>query len=76
MQFSYISRLLIIIGIILVLAGILIRLAEKTSWLKTFPGTIRIQLGGLTCVFPILVSIVVSLFLTIILNIIARIIGR
>jgi hypothetical protein len=37
-----------------------------------FPGTLRIERPGFTCVVPILGSIILSLLLTIILNIIVR----
>jgi hypothetical protein len=37
-----------------------------------FPGTIRIQGAGFTCVIPLLASILFSLLLTVILNVIAR----
>jgi len=76
MQFSYLSRLLIILGGLLVLAGILIWAAGKIPWLKNLTGTLRFEVGGLTCIFPILASIGISLVLTIVLNILGRIIGR
>lgn len=76
MQFSYLSRVLIIMGGMLILAGILIWAAGKIPWLKNFPGALRFEVGGLTCIFPILASIGISLVLTIVLNILGRIIGR
>ena len=76
MPFGNLSRLLIILGGILILAGILVWAAGRIPLFKNFPGTLRFEAGGLTCIFPILASIVISLVLTLVLNIIGRIAGR
>jgi hypothetical protein len=68
------------IGRWLVIAGLGLVLLGGTIWflsrvfpnLSQLPGTIRIQSGGFTCVFPLLASIVLSIVLTILLNLIAR----
>ncbi len=68
-----IGRWLIIGGVGLALLGGLIWLLAKAfPNLSQFPGTIRIQGAGITCVFPLLASIILSILLTILLNVIAR----
>jgi hypothetical protein len=68
-----IGRWLVFAGVGLALIGGLIWLLSRLfPNLTQFPGTIRIQGAGITCVFPILASIILSILLTIVLNVIAR----
>jgi hypothetical protein len=71
------GRWLVVGGLAIVLLGGLIWLVARLfPGLSQFPGTIRIQSGGLTCVFPILASIIFSIILTILLNLIARFLNK
>jgi hypothetical protein len=75
MGLDVIGRWLVIGGILLALVGGLVWLGARLfPNLSQLPGTIRIQGGGFTCVFPILASIILSILLTILLNVLARII--
>ncbi len=75
-SFDSLGRWLVIIGITITLIGGLIWLiARLTGWEK-FPGTLKFQSGGLTCIFPILGSILISILLTVILNLVARFLNR
>lgn len=68
---------LVIFGIVLALLGGLIwLLARLFPNLSQFPGTIRIQGAGFTCVFPVLAMILLSVLLTIVLNVIARFLNK
>ncbi len=68
-----IGRWLVIAGVGLsIIGGAVWLLAKAFPNLNQFPGTIRIQSGGMTCVFPLLASLILSIILTILLNIIAR----
>lgn len=68
-----IGRWLVIAGVGLALIGSFVWLLGKFfPNLSQFPGTIRVQGAGLTCVFPLLASIILSILLTILLNIFAR----
>ncbi|MGD0005194.1 MAG: DUF2905 domain-containing protein [Anaerolineaceae bacterium] len=67
-----IGRWVVIIGIVLVVVGGLIWLLSKIPGLNQLPGTLKIELGSFTCIFPILASIVLSILLTVALNVIAR----
>lgn len=71
-NFATIGRWLVIGGIVMAITGGLIWLAGKIFPGGQLPGTIRVETGGLTCVFPLLASIVLSVVLTIVLNVIAR----
>ena len=72
-----VGRWLVIGGITLaVLGGVIWLLARVFPNLSQFPGTIRIQGAGFTCVFPLLSSILLSIILTIVLNVIARFFNR
>jgi len=67
-----IGRWVVIIGIVLVAVGGLVWLLSKIPGLNELPGTLKIELGSFTCIFPILASIVLSILLTVALNVIAR----
>jgi Na+/phosphate symporter len=68
-----IGRWLLLLGIALaVIGGLIWLLARWFPSLSQFPGTLRFQMGGLTCVFPLLASIVLSVLLTLLLNVLAR----
>jgi hypothetical protein len=71
------GRWLFIGGVVLaVLGGLIWLLARAFPGLNQLPGTIRIQSGGVTCLFPILASIILSIVLTIVLNLVARFFNR
>lgn len=73
MNLEVMGRWLLIVGAGLVLVGgVLWLLGRFFPGLSQFPGTLRWQSGGLTCVFPLLASIVISLLLTLVLNLAAR----
>lgn len=68
-----IGRWLVIAGVgLAIIGGAVWLLAKAFPNLSQFPGTIRIQGGGMTCVFPLLASLILSIILTILLNIFAR----
>ena len=67
-----IGRWLMVVGLITIVVGGLLWLSGKFLKIDTFPGTLRFEGSGFTCVFPILLSIILSLVLTLGLNIAAR----
>jgi hypothetical protein len=73
---DHISRWLIFLGLGLVAAGVLFWLFSKIITWKEIPGTLKMNLGGVTCVFPILLSIILSVVLTIVLNLIVRFLNK
>ena len=75
--FESLGRWLIVGGLaIALLGGILWLTARLFPNLSQFPGTIRIQSGGSTCVVPILASIIFSIVLTLLLNLVARLLNK
>lgn len=63
------GRLILVLGISIAIIGGLFMLIGRI-----FPNlpSFRIQIGSLTCIFPIAASILISIIATIILNIIIR----
>ena len=75
--FDMLGRWLIIGGVgLVVFGGLLLLVVRFFPNLNNLPGTIRVQTGGLTCIFPLLASIVLSVVLTIVLNVIGRFFNR
>jgi hypothetical protein len=67
------GKWLLILGVGVALSGGLIWLLGRVwSGLSNFPGTLRFQLGGATCVIPLLASILLSVVLTVLLNLAAK----
>jgi hypothetical protein len=67
------GKWLLILGLGLAAAGGLVWLLGRV-WpgMSNLPGTIRLQVGGITCVIPLLASIVLSVALTVLLNLAAK----
>jgi hypothetical protein len=61
------GKILIVLGLVLVGAGILFLLSDKIPWLGRLPGDITIKRDNFTFSFPlatcILISVIVSLLL-------------
>ncbi len=75
MNLAYIGRWLVILGVLLAVIGGLIWAFSKLFG-GSLPGTIKIETGGLTCVFPLLASLVISIILTVALNLVARLLNK
>lgn len=71
-----IGRWLVFIGLDLAALGGLVWVLGHIPGLNQFPGTLRFEGSGFTCVFPLLASIVLSILLTLGLNLIARLFHR
>ncbi len=77
MSFDSLGRLLLLLGTGLALLGGLIWLLGRAlPGLSQLPGTLKIQVSGVTCAVPILASIVLSVLLTILLNLAARFLNK
>ncbi len=76
MDFSQIGRWLIYVGIGFAITGLLFVLLGRIGTVKQFPGTLNFQIGGLTCTFPVILSILLSVVLTVVLNLIGRFLNR
>jgi hypothetical protein len=76
MDLQTIGRILLVIGIVVVFLGLALMLLGRGGFLSNFPGTLRVEGQGFSCVVPILASIILSILLTVVLNIIIRFINR
>jgi hypothetical protein len=67
-----IGRLLVVFGLLIALAGVVLMLAGRVSWLGRLPGDIHVQRGNWTFYFPLATSLLLSLVLTVVLWILGR----
>lgn len=66
------GKLFITFGLILIIIGIAISLADKIPFLGRLPGDIYIKKERFVFYFPVVTSIIISIILTLILNIFFR----
>lgn len=71
-----IGRWLIIVGLTISILGGLLWLLGRVPGFIQFPGSLRFEWSGVTCIFPLLGSIILSILLTLALNLVARIFNR
>ena len=71
-MFETIGKWIVIAGFLLIIVGLIIYVIGKIPGLEKIPGTIRIEWGGSTFIFPIFFSILLSIILTLLLNFIIR----
>ncbi len=62
--FNGLGKILIICGVVLVVLGLILVLADKIPWIGRLPGDIIIKRGKFTFYFPLMTSIIISLLLT------------
>lgn len=74
MDAQTIGRILLVVGVVVVIIGGVLVLFGRAF--DNFPGTIRIEGQGFSCIVPILASILLSIIGTIVLNVIIRLINR
>jgi hypothetical protein len=68
------GKYIVIIGIVIVLAGIVVWLFhDKLHWIGRLPGDIRIEKENFRFYFPITTMILLSLLITVIVQIVKRI---
>ncbi len=60
------GKLLIVLGLLLVGAGILFLLSDKIPWLGRLPGDITIKRDNFTFYFPLATCILISLIVSLI----------
>jgi hypothetical protein len=63
-----VSNALMGIGVLLLGAGAVLRLAGKVPWLGRLPGDIHIQKGNFSFYFPLATCLILSLLLTLLFN--------
>jgi hypothetical protein len=71
MELGQIARSLIGLGLLLVIVGAVLLIAERLGWGR-LPGDVLVRRPGFTFYAPLATSIIVSLVLTLLLNLWAR----
>jgi hypothetical protein len=66
------GRLLILLGLGAVIAGVVLLFLPRIPWLGRLPGDILVQRERFTFYFPLATSIVISIVLTLLLNLFFR----
>lgn len=61
------GKILIVMGLVLVGAGILFMLSDKIPWLGRLPGDITIKRDNFTFYFPLATCILISILISLIL---------
>ena len=74
MDYQSLGKILLVVGVVILVIGGLLVLFGRTF--DGFPGTLRVEGQGFSCVVPILASIMLSIVLTVVLNIVIRLINR
>lgn len=66
------GKLLIVLGALVVLAGVVLVAVGRVPWLGRLPGDINIERGNWSFHFPLATSLLLSVFLTLIFYLIGR----
>jgi hypothetical protein len=62
--FGALGKMLILLGVFIILAGLLLLVGEKIPWVGRLPGDIIIKKERFTFYFPLATSIIISIILT------------
>ena len=66
--FSYLGKVLIVLGVVIAGVGVLLIMGDKIPWIGKLPGDIIIRKEKFTFYFPIVTCIILSILLTIIFS--------
>lgn len=66
-EFEQLGKVLIILGIIIVVAGIFFFFGDKIPFIGKLPGDIYIKKKNFTFYFPVISSIIISLIISLII---------
>jgi hypothetical protein len=70
--FSFMGKMLIVMGIFLVIIGILMNTGMKIPWIGRLPGDIAVQRENFSFYFPLTSCIIISIILTLVLYLFRR----
>lgn len=66
------GKMLVVLGVIIVIAGVVLWSGVGRNWLGKLPGDIRVSRGNFTFYFPVVTCILASIILTILMRIIRK----
>jgi hypothetical protein len=69
---SDLGRVLVILGVVAVVAGLVMMFADRIPFLGRLPGDIVIRRKNFTLSLPIVTMLLVSILLTVLLNVFTR----
>ena len=72
MDLSDIGKWLLVAGLGLAAVGGVIWLIGRVPGAGRLPGDINVQVGGITCIAPLLTMLIVSVVLTVVVNLLLR----
>ncbi len=67
-----IAKILIALGLLIALAGVVVLLVGRVSWIGRLPGDIHVQRGNFTFYFPLATSLLLSVVLTLVFYLLGR----
>ena len=68
----YFGRILVLLGVLLVAAGLIMMYIGKIPFIGRFPGDITVHGKGWSFYFPIVTCLILSLIITLLLNLFLR----
>ena len=71
-----IGKSLLVMGAIILAAGLVLTFGVKIPWVGRLPGDIRLQRGDFSCVFPLVTCLAISVILTLVANLLLRLLNR
>ena len=71
-DFQPLGRVLLVVGVLFILAGLVVQLGSKLSWLGRLPGDIAIRRDGFAFYFPLTTCLLASILISVIVWIIGR----
>jgi len=70
--FSFVGKMLIVMGIFLVIIGILMNTGLKIPWIGKLPGDMSVQRENFSFYFPLTSCIIISIILTLLFYLFRR----
>ena len=76
MQMQNTGKIIVIIGIIIIIAGLIIWLfGDKLNWLGNLPGDIKIKCDNFSFYMPLASTIIISVVLSLIIWLVRKLLG-
>ena len=73
---SEIGKILLIVGGIIIVAGLVLTFSNHIPFLGKLPGDIVVKKDNFSFYFPLVTFLIISIVLTIIINVALRLIGK
>lgn len=71
-DFQPLGRVLIVVGIFFLLAGVMVQIGPKLPWLGRLPGDIAIRRDGFAFYFPLTTCLLASVLISVIVWVLGR----